>query len=215
MGAASVAEGGHTALLFSTLHEERRAVLLALDDNSQRTLVFEKGVRGALSDVGGHTFLVFHTKVDGPVPVGATPADPEYIARSWGVSVVDVASAATRLVLTEHGPGQATLWSPQEPSAQDQSDAKVYLIFKAPLVTNDQRAANIEASYRDVLTINLRSFRSDSFRVPSVPEGLGSIPSAGRIYISQRHPQGRMTFVDVASGARQTITGYQLNAGIK
>ncbi len=209
MGAASVAQDGQTALLFTTLGGEKRAVLYDLADDTQRTLAFEKGVRGALSDRSGHTFLVFHTKEDGPIPPDATPADPEYIARSWGVSVLDVASAATRLVLTDHEPGQATLWSP------DEGDHRVYLIFKAPAPTGGQRPADIEPSYRDVLTINLRSFRSDSFRVPSLPEGLGPIPSAGRIYISQRHPQGRMTFVDADTGARQTITGYQLNAGIE
>jgi hypothetical protein len=221
LGAASVSLDGQTALLFTTLNQETRAVLLDLEaaagedpvdatpvDQIQRTLVFEKGVRGALSDRNGQTFLVLHSKVDGPIPADATPADPEYIARSWGVSTVDVDSAASRLVLTKHEPGQASLWTPRD-DASEQGDAKVFLIFKTP-----DSAADTEPSHRDVLTINLRSFATDSFRVPSVPEGLGPIRSAGRIYISQRHPQGRMTFVDVNSGARQTITGYQLNAGI-
>jgi DNA-binding beta-propeller fold protein YncE len=203
LGAASVALDGDTALLFTTLDAEKRAVLFDLQTDEQRTLVFEKGVRGAISDRNGETFLVLHSKVDGSIPPGTTPADPEYIARSWGVSVVDVASAASRLVLTKHEPGQATLWAPEE------ADSKVFLIFEAP-----EALSAAEPSHRDVLTINLRSFRTDSFRVPSLPEGLGPIRSAGKIYISQRHPQGRMTFVDAATEARQTITGYQLNAGI-
>ena len=203
LGAASLAEDGQTALLYSTIGQEKRAVLFGLGDGEQRTLVFEKSVRGASSDRNGDTFLVYHSKVDQPIPDDATPADPEFIARSWGVSVVDVASAASRLVLTEHKPAAATLWAP------DDGDAQIFLVFEVP-----EAGQAAQASHRDVLQINLRSFRTDSFRVPSLPEGLGPIRSAGRIYISQRHPQGRMTFVTVETGARQTITGYQLNAGI-
>ena len=215
MGAAVVSAAGNTALLYSTLNQEKRAVLYDLlaepgDVGAQRALAFEKGVRGALSDRFGKTLLVFHSKLDGPVPPNTSPADPEYIAHSWGVSVVDVATGATRLVLSQHEPGQAVLSSPQlDADGQAVEDAKIFMIFKAPL--NIQGA---DSAYRDVLTVNLRSFRTDSFRVPSVPEGLGLIQDAGRVYISQRHPQGRMTFVDVLSETRQTITGYQLNAGI-
>jgi hypothetical protein len=211
LGAASVSLDGETALLFTTLDQETRAVLFDLTaeaDEAQRTILFEKGVRGALSDRNGQAFLVFHSKVAGQIPPDATPADPEYIARSWGVSAVDVDSAASQLVLTKHEPGQASLWTPSDADS-DSGDAKVFLTFEAP-----ETADATEPSHRDVLTINLRSFRTDSFRVPSLPEGLGPIRSAKRIYISQRHPQGRMTFVDVGTGARQTITGYQLNAGI-
>lgn len=215
MGAAVVSAAGNTALLYSTLNHEKRAVLYDLlaepgELGAQRALAFEKGVRGALSDRSGQTLLLFHSKLEGPVPTGSSPADPEYIAHSWGVSVVDVATGATRLVLSQHEPGQAVLFSPQvDPDGQALEDAKIFMIFKAPL-----HLQGADSAYRDVLTVNLRSFRTDSFRVPSVPEGLGLIQDAGRVYISQRHPQGRMTFVDVLTETRQTITGYQLNAGI-
>ncbi|AWV90245.1 YncE family protein [Bradymonas sediminis] len=215
MGAAVVSASGDTALLYSTLNQEKRAVLYDLSadsgEDAQRALAFEKGVRGALSDKSGNTLLVFHSKLDGPVPPNASPADPEYIEHSWGVSVVDVASSATRLVLSKKEPGQAVLSTPELDANGDAAeDAKIFMIFKAPLSAQDS-----DSEYRDVLTVNLRSFRTDSFRVPSVPEGLGLIREAGRVYISQRHPQGRMTFVDVVSESRQTVTGYQLNAGIE
>lgn len=215
MGAAVVSAAGNTALLYSTLNQEKRALLYDLDadpsdEEAQRALAFEKGVRGALSDRLGNTLLVFHSKLDGPVPPETSPADPEYIAHSWGVSVVDVESGATRLVLSKNEPGQAVLSSPELDEDGDAiADAKIFMVFKAA-----QGAQASDSALRDVLTVNLRSFRTDSFRVPSLPEGLGLIRDAGRVYISQHHPQGRMTFVDVVGEARQTITGYQLNAGI-
>jgi len=116
---------------------------------------------------------------------------------------VDVASAINRLVLTELEPGGATLW--REVGA----DPRAYLIFTAP-----QIASLVTPAHRDVVEINMATFGIDSLRVPSLPQAIGPVPGTGRVYISQDHPRGRMTFLDVISRKRQTITGYQLNAGI-
>ncbi len=208
LGAVTVSADQKTALVYSTVNDEKRAVLLNLDAlaeaEGQRVLVFEKGIRGALSDKFGRTFLVFHTKQAGALPVGSVPTDPEFIARSWGVSMLDVASAATRLVLTAQKPGATSLWAPED------EDGRVFMVFEQPEFVHE-----VQASHRDVAVINLRSFRMDSFRLSSLPEGLGVIEPARKVYISQTHPQGRMTFVDVDTLERQTVTGYQLNAGIE
>jgi YVTN family beta-propeller protein len=203
LGAAAVSGNGEQALLYSTLNGLQIAALLDLGTGALRQLFLEKGVQGVLPDEGGQTFIIFHTRQPGERPVGATPADPEFIARSWGVSVVDVASAINRLVLTEQEPGGATLWR------EEGADARAYLIFKAPSL-----ASLLLPAHRDVVEINMVTFGIDSLRVPSVPQAIGPVPGTGRIYISQEHPRGRMTFLDVISRKRQTVTGYQLNAGI-
>ncbi len=208
LGAVTLSEDFKTALVYSTIHEEKRAILLNLESreaaDGQRVLVFEKGIRGALSDKHGRSFLVFHTKVAGSLPADSVPTDPEFVARSWGVSLLDVESAATRLVLTKQKPGASALWAP------DGEDGRVFMVFEQPELVSE-----IQPSHRDVVMINLRSFRMDSFRLSSLPDGLGVIESARKVYISQTHPQGRMTFVDVDTLERQTVTGYQLNAGIE
>ena len=117
--------------------------------------------------------------------------------------MVDVSSATPRLVITAHEPWRATLWS------VDGFAPRAYVIFKRPV---DE--ALVVATQRDVLGVNLDTFSVNSFRVSSSPEGIGAIPAAGRVYVNQTHPQGRMTFVDVDSGKQQTVTGYQLNARI-
>jgi hypothetical protein len=203
LGAAAVSGTGTQAIIYTTIGEQRRALLLDLRDGDQRPLRFEKGLKAVIPDDLGATFIVFHTRVDGEPPVDQSPSDPVFIARSWGLSVVDVATASPRLVLTEHEPWVATRWR-----VEDQ-DPRVFVIFKRPVDENFQLD-----SHRDVLGINLFTFGVDSFRVPSLPEGIGAIPSGRRVYINQKHPQGRMTFVDVVDGKRQTVTGYQLNSGI-
>lgn len=212
LGAVTLSEDFKTALVYSTINDEKRAILLALTSDEavdqagegQRVLVFEKGIRGALSDKHGRSFLVFHTKKRGDLPANSVPTDPEFVARSWGVSLLDVKSAATRLVLTQQKPGASALWAP------DGEDGRVFMVFEQP-----EFVSEVQPSHRDVVMINLRSFRMDSFRLSSLPEGLGVIESARKVYISQTHPQGRMTFVDVDTLERQTVTGYQLNAGIE
>ncbi len=208
LGAVTLSEDFKTALVYSTINDEKRAILLDLESSvaaeNQRVLVFEKGIRGALSDKNGRSFLVFHTKKNGNLPANSVPTDPEFVERSWGVSLLDVGSAATRLVLTKQKPGASALWAP------DGEDGRVFMVFEQPEFVNE-----VQPSHRDVVMINLRSFRMDSFRLSSLPEGLGVIDSARKVYISQTHPQGRMTFVDVDTLERQTVTGYQLNAGIE
>lgn len=203
LGAAAVSGSGTQALIYTTLGEQRRALLYDLRDGETRPLRFEKGLKAVIPDELGATFIIFHTRVDGEPPVDASPSDPAFIARSWGLSIVDVLTASPRLVLTQHEPWIATRWSVSD------IDPRVYVIFKRPR----EEAYQLD-SHRDVLGINLLTFSIDSFRVPSLPEGIGAIPSATRVYVNQKHPQGRMTFVDVLTDKRQTVTGYQLNANI-
>lgn len=201
IGAAEVAPNGEIALLFTTLNDEKRAILLDIADLKQRPLAFEKGVRGAVADAFGRTFVVLHSRVNLPISPTRTPLDPEYIERSYAISLVDVASAANRLVLTTHYPDKATLWS------DDGGLVKLFMTFQ-----KDQEQEL--DTHRDLLIADLGSFKTSTIRLASLPEGLGSVVAPRQIFVSQQHPQGRITFIDVDDLSRQTVTGYQLNAGI-
>ncbi len=203
LGAAEVAPLGNVVLFFSTLNDERRGVILDLDKGEQDTVTFEKGIRGAVADTLGRAFVVLHSRVELPIPVGSTPLDPEYIERSWAISLLDVASGANRLILTSHEAGRSALWSDED------GLVKLYLGFKVPSL-DYQRVE----TQKDILVANLSTFATKTFRLASYPEGLGIVGPARRVYISQIHPQGRMTFVNVETDERQTVTGYQLNSGI-
>lgn len=202
LGAAEVAPAGNHALIFSTIGSERRAILLDLDTLEQRPLAFEKGVRGAVADSFGRTFVVIHDRVNEPILPSMTPLDPEYIERSWAVSLVNVEGAANRLVLTSHYPDLATLWSDED------GLVKLYMTF------GPQDGEPVLETHQDLLVANLETFATSTTRLAGVPEGLGVVSSERQVFISQRHPQGRMTFIDVDDESRQTVTGYQLNAGI-
>jgi hypothetical protein len=208
LGSATFGARGRRALLYSARGAdaerlETRVVLLNFSDDEQSTMALEKGVRGAVSGRRGRTFVVFNTKQPGSVPDDASPGDPEYIARSWGVTLIDAPSTSGQLLLTAHEPGPTALW------AADEGAPRLYMAFKAP-----DRGEG-EATHRDVVEVNLETFRKRTHRMPSIPEALGPIRPARKVFVHQRHSKGRMTFLDVATSTRQTITGYQLNATIQ
>ena len=205
LGAAEIGKTSKTALLYTTVGSKKRIVLYDLAEGEQRVVRLEKEVRGAISDDRGKTFIVYNEKQPGQIPASATPADPEYVARKYGLTLIDIDSKAKRLILTDQKPGPAALWSP------DKGDSKVYVIFEPPAPMVEQSGPEL----RDVIEANLQTFRTRTHRLPSIPEGLGPIRPAEKVFISQRHPQGRMTFIDTTTAERQTITGYQLNSKIE
>ncbi|TXD35900.1 hypothetical protein FRC98_14615 [Lujinxingia vulgaris] len=202
LGSVVLSEDASVAMAFTTNPQEQRAVLVAMAGLEQRTVRFEKEVRGVLADEDGSTFLVIHPRRPGSRE-GLTPSDPEFVERSHGFSVLDIGTAQTRLVLTELEIARAVLFAP------DTGDAFVYLSYENP-----QPGAAELVAHREIVRVNLGTFRSEVMRLSALPDAMGLIPGSGRVYVNQVHPQGRITFVEAATGERQTVTGYQLNSGI-
>ena len=50
--------------------------------------------------------------------------------------------------------------------------------------------------------------------LPSPPIAAGIIPEDGRGYVAQKHPEGRITFVDLETGEARTLTGFELAAQV-
>ena len=70
------------------------------------------------------------------------------------------------------------------------------------------------AGVRRVDSVNLRTFIVEGFTLGSPPEGGGHVAATDKLFISQEHPTGRITFID-ADGGVQTITGFELNDAVK
>lgn len=203
LGLTEIDRTGSTALIYTSRDNDGRTVLLDLATLTQRQVPFEKGITRVESDGAGSTFVIIHDREPGNA-IDSTPGSDDFILKSHGLSVLDVASGASRLTLTEQEPQQAALWA--------EGDQRVLYVTFAPLEPTPVDF-EIEAK-RALATIDLRSFALDRTLLPSLPNGLGTIPSSGKVFISQIHPQGRITFVDVLDGRLRTVTGFQLNAGI-
>ena len=62
--------------------------------------------------------------------------------------------------------------------------------------------------------VNLRNFIVDGLPLGSPPEGAGYVSANDKIFISQAHPTGRISFI-APDGSVQTITGFELNDAVK
>ncbi len=189
-------------LVFSTADQQRQAALVDLESEQTNLVVFNKSILGVVGDERGDAFVVIHDRQPGSTS-GISPGDDEYLERNWGVTIFDVEDREPHLILTEHELDEAAHWSTES------GPSEVYMTYAQP---DD---GQFEDSHRDIVYLNLTTSRKDEFRLPSRPDGLGIIEEAGQVFINQVHPQGRMTFVQTVSQRRQTITGYQLNAGIE
>jgi hypothetical protein len=63
--------------------------------------------------------------------------------------------------------------------------------------------------------VALQNQQVDFVALESPPVAAGLVPAAGRAYIAQSHPEGRITFLSLTDGAAQTITGFELIARIR
>jgi YVTN family beta-propeller protein len=70
------------------------------------------------------------------------------------------------------------------------------------------------AKVRKVDMVDLGNFIVEPLLLGSPPEGAGHVDATDKIFVSQEHPTGRITFVS-AAGEVQTVTGYVLNDSVK
>ena len=52
------------------------------------------------------------------------------------------------------------------------------------------------------------------FGLASPPIAAGVVAGAGRGYVAQKHPEGRITFVTLESGEARTLTGFELGSRV-
>ncbi|MBN2719399.1 MAG: hypothetical protein JXX14_26345 [Deltaproteobacteria bacterium] len=79
------------------------------------------------------------------------------------------------------------------------------------LVTDDGAFAYMLLSTQQIQIINMDTFIVDVLSLGSTPQAAGYAANTDKVFISQQHPSGRMTFMDVDGTNVKTITGYTLN----
>lgn len=62
--------------------------------------------------------------------------------------------------------------------------------------------------------VRMPNLQVDFSELPSRPLATGMIPSAGKGFVAQAHPEGRITFIDLADGAGREITGFELSSKV-
>jgi hypothetical protein len=148
------------------------------------------------------TLFVDHPVVSvGMAPDGANAMllheiDPELPATPWSYTLLDLTKEfpVKKLQVVEAEPGPV-VFTPD-------GDRSVVLLRDDSL------------SIRRVDLVDLRSFIVDALDLGSPPEGAGYVDATEKIFVSQEHPTGRITFLD-RDGNVETVTGYRLNDAVK
>lgn len=122
--------------------------------------------------------------------------DPASAAAAWSYSLFDITPAFPLLKRqTTQAPPGPVLFTPDGGRA-------------AVLLRDD------EAQVRKVDLVDLGNFIVEPLLLGSPPEGAGYVEATKKIFVSQEHPTGRITFIGEA-GEVQTVTGYVLNDSVK
>ena len=72
------------------------------------------------------------------------------------------------------------------------------------------------SSVQGVYVIGLANLEQNFVQLSSapLPGATGIVPGAKRGFVAQKHPEGRITFIDLDTGAAQTLSGFEIAARV-
>ncbi len=97
------------------------------------------------------------------------------------------------------------------------TDAKPTAVALRPAPDSDRALVTIRDDAKKVYgvyVVRLPNLQVDLIKLASPPLATGIVPAAGKGYVAQQHPEGRITFVDLADGSAKTLTGFELGAKV-
>jgi YVTN family beta-propeller protein len=195
IGSAALSADGATAVLYTTVGSPpvERIVVARLDTAAAAPslpVTLKKSVRAVAIAPDGKTAIVLHNKAPGDITQAGIDVETR-IDRSYGYTIVNLASGFAKLQITEG-----------EVSAQ-------------ALTPDGGRAFVLVRASRLVQRIALSSFIVDEFPLGSPPTSLAVLGAAvKRVFVSQEHPEGRISFIDWDTGMVESVTGFELNGRI-
>jgi hypothetical protein len=193
IGSVTITPQADRALLYTTAVDVERITVLTLEgDIAPKTVALRKTVEAVTVAPDGRTALILHKKAAGdPLEAGITP--DQSIDRSFGYSVLRVATGDVKLQVTPTPPGVFTIVP---------DGSYLFILFNS-------------AGVREVEKIEAKSFLIDEITLGSPPISLGAVPQSERVFVNQEHPDGRITFIDWQTGTARTVTGFELNSRIQ
>lgn len=193
IGSAALSPDGRWALLYTTASNAERIVLEDLTTGTSATVRLRKTVKAVTFSPTSATAIVVHRKEDGDPDAPGLPPDQQ-LARSYGYSIVNLSQLFARLELTPTALG---------PLAFTPDGSRAFVLLR-----DDARGIRL------VQRVDLAALYVDALPLGSPPLAVGALPTSRRMFISQLHPEGRLTFVDWLTGESASVTGFELNGRI-
>jgi hypothetical protein len=195
-GLAQVLPGEQRVLLYSTLESlPTLGVLTLTQPPTLDTIPLRNQIRALTVSPDGASVVVLHRPQllqDAP---SSSPQD--VFQRGEGLTLLDIASGYGRPVPLASKPEEVVMVN------REGKPSLLYAMVVDP-------AGRVNKS--GVVRMDLSTYRADFIALPRLPRKIGYV--AGKVFISQDAEQGRITFLDVDTGAQRTVSGYELNARI-
>ena len=186
IGSVALSAGGTKGLLYTNASAVERVTVLDLSQEPPpfRTVRLHSPVLAVFGSPDAAHAVVLHDKVAAAVTTAGSPG---------AFSIVPIAKGLPAKIV-------ATLALPT-----------------AVAVTND-RAVVAERDDANktfgAYLARMPQLSVDRYPLASPPIAVGVVAGAKRAFIAQRHPEGRLTFVDLETGVARTLTGFELSSRV-
>jgi DNA-binding beta-propeller fold protein YncE len=196
LGSLVLSRDGRRGLLYTNAQADERITLVRLDQPGYPTVTWplKKSVRAVGISPAGDTALLLNAKAFGDP--GTASSFDEFVDRSYGYTLLDLATGFGKLQITPVDPG---------PFRYAPDGSKVYVALDGGDTATATRALQVVATQTGVVTTK---------QLGSPPSAVGILPGAAQAFVAQRHPLGRVSFVDLVTDGVRTVTGFDLNSHI-
>ncbi|MBA2664368.1 MAG: hypothetical protein H0U74_18915 [Bradymonadaceae bacterium] len=192
-GLARLTPDADQVLIYSGLVATPLMGVLDLESGAVRTHMLRNQIRSLAISEDSKSAVIVHHKQAGTIGAGTDPL--EVFQRSYGMTIFDIATGYSRPLVLQGEPTDIVMT--RTPDGRP--------IVYSMLVSSDP-------SSQGIMRVDLTSFRSDFVRLARKPIQLGTV--AGKVFVNQDSPTGRITFFDIETQSQRTVSGYELNAGI-
>ena len=198
-GLARLTDDGKTAILYTSVAGIEQVAALDLATLAVTPVLLRKTVDYVYLPPGSRKAVLVHKPGAGPNHDDPVEA---FVDKGEGYTLYDLDTGFTKLVMT---PVRLTEIATSD--AKIGTDAKVQ---KAWILLPDPKGVQHAVQHAQVAT-----FQTSTTPLGSRPEHVRFLPQAGAVAVTQDHPSGRITFIDVVTGEAKTVTGFELNGMVK
>lgn len=186
VGSASLAEGAKLAFLYSNAVENPVLTLLDPDAPVPKPVLLRAPVASVIPTLDAAFAVIVHDKP----PTDPTTGQPS----SKHVAAFSLLPVAADL-----------------PAKIQGLAAKVTSVAVAPTGDRAVIATGKSGSGTwSAFVAEMPSLKVTEIGLASPPTATGIVPAKKRAFVAQDHPDGRITFIDLATGEVRTITGFEL-----
>jgi hypothetical protein len=181
----TLAPNGQVALLYANAVPSSHLSLLDTGSLGVRTLDLQGAVQGVYVSPDSASAITFQ----------APPANSK---KAGLFSIVPLGAVrAPRIVATDALPAEIAFSEPA--------------LGKALITVHDASSA-----VHGVYVIGLGNLEQNfvALSAEPLPGATGIVPIAKRGFVAQKHPEGRITFIDLETGVAQTLSGFELAARV-